>query len=53
MLARSATAIANWGGLKPAAIVLLAVPAGLVAGIVVSFLSSIPLRQPAGQSASR
>jgi cation/acetate symporter len=53
MLARSATAIANWGGLKPAAIVLLAVPAGLVAGIVVSLLSSIPLRQPAGQPASR
>jgi Na+(H+)/acetate symporter ActP len=31
--------IANWGGLKPAAIVLVAVPAGLLAAIFGSLLS--------------
>jgi Na+(H+)/acetate symporter ActP len=38
-LARHVTAIANWGGLKPAAIVLIAVPAACLAGITVSLLS--------------
>jgi len=34
-----AAEIANWCGLKPAAVVLLAVPAGIVAGIVGSIIS--------------
>ena len=38
-LTRHAATLANWGGLKPAAIVLLAVPAGLFAGIVGSIIS--------------
>jgi Na+(H+)/acetate symporter ActP len=37
-LSNYAAGIANWGGLKPAAIVLLAVPAGLIAGIVGSLI---------------
>jgi Na+(H+)/acetate symporter ActP len=35
---RHAGGIANWWGLKPAASVLMAVPAGITAGVVVSLL---------------
>ncbi|HEY8195238.1 MAG TPA: sodium/substrate symporter small subunit [Hyphomicrobium sp.] len=45
-LRQHAGTIANWGGLKPAAIVLVAVPLGLVAGILASLLSKEP-RAPA------
>ncbi len=37
-LTRHVTTIANWGGLKPAAITLIAVPAGFVAGLLFSLL---------------
>jgi Na+(H+)/acetate symporter ActP len=38
-LREQAVMVANWGGLKPAAIVLVAVPAGLLAAIFGSLLS--------------
>ncbi|HET6388920.1 sodium:solute symporter family transporter [Hyphomicrobium sp.] len=37
-LAKHVTTIANWGGLKPAAITLVAVPASFVAGLLISLL---------------
>jgi Na+(H+)/acetate symporter ActP len=37
-LIKHVTTIANWGGLKPAAITLIAVPAGFVAGLLFSLL---------------
>lgn len=37
-LAGHVTTIANWGGLKPAAITLVSVPAGMLAGLVFSLL---------------
>lgn len=37
-LAKHVSTIANWGGLKPAAITLVAVPAGLIAGLAFSLL---------------
>lgn len=37
-LVKHVTAIANWGGLKPAAITLVAVPASFVAGLLISLL---------------
>jgi Na+/proline symporter len=47
MLVRQASTIANWGGLMPAAIVLLAVPLGFVTGILASLLSELPkMKQP-------
>ncbi len=37
-LAKHLTTIANWGGLKPAAITLVSVPAGFITGLVFSLL---------------
>jgi Na+(H+)/acetate symporter ActP len=37
-LISNVTAIANWGGLKPAAITLISVPAGFIAGLIFSLL---------------
>lgn len=37
-LVKHVTTIANWGGLKPAAITLVAVPAGFIAGLLISLL---------------
>ncbi len=37
-LVKHVTTIANWGGLKPAAITLVAVPASFVAGLLISLL---------------
>ena len=37
-LVKHVTTIANWGGLKPAAITLIAVPAGFVAGLLISLV---------------
>jgi cation/acetate symporter len=37
-LVKHVTAIANWGGLKPAAITLIAVPAGFMVGLLFSLL---------------
>jgi putative solute:sodium symporter small subunit len=37
-LAKQVTTIANWGGLKPAAMTLVSVPAGFVAGLLFSLL---------------
>jgi Na+(H+)/acetate symporter ActP len=45
-LARHVAAIANWGGLKPAAIVLIAVPTACLAGIAASLLSKAPKSAP-------
>jgi Na+(H+)/acetate symporter ActP len=45
-LRRHVATVANWGGLKSAAIVLVAVPAALVAGVAVSLLSGSPKTAP-------
>lgn len=37
-LVKQVTTIANWGGLKPAAITLISVPAGFIAGLLFSLL---------------
>jgi cation/acetate symporter len=37
-LAKHVTTIANWGGLKPAAITLISVPAGFIAGLLFSLV---------------
>lgn len=44
---RHAGGIANWWGLKPAAAVLLGLPAGLIAGVLVSLVRPAPSLVPA------
>ncbi len=50
-LHRHATVIANWWGLKPAAFVLIAIPAAIAAGVVTTILTSA--RQQAAGAGDR